>query len=78
VRCEPRLALDGGPDGLDVIERIIKESPARLNPGGLLALETGCGQAEKVVKFFKGRQWQKPQTGKDISGIKRFVFARCK
>ena len=76
VQCEPRLALDGGPDGLRVIERIARGAPQYLNAGGLLALETGCAQAEKVVKFFKGPQWQAPQTGKDTGGIERFIFVR--
>jgi release factor glutamine methyltransferase len=78
VRHEPRLALDGGPDGLRVLERIAKDGPAYLNAGGLLALETGCGQAEKVVKFFKDTIWQKPQIGRDISGTGRFIFAKRK
>jgi release factor glutamine methyltransferase len=77
VQCEPKLALDGGKEGLDIIKRIISSAPKYLNDGGMLALEVGCGQAEKVVKFFKSAQWQKPQVGKDISGIERFVFV-CK
>jgi release factor glutamine methyltransferase len=78
VRSEPRVALCGGKDGLEIIERIVAAAPKYLNSGGLLALEIGCGQAEKVVKFFKGPQWRMPQTGKDVSGIERFVFARSK
>jgi len=42
---EPRLALDGGPDGLDVQRRIIAEAPAWLAPGGALLIETGRPQA---------------------------------
>lgn len=42
---EPRLALDGGPDGLDVQRRIIAEAPAWLAPGGALLIETGRTQA---------------------------------
>ncbi|MDR0646520.1 MAG: peptide chain release factor N(5)-glutamine methyltransferase [Elusimicrobiota bacterium] len=78
VQCEPHIALCGGKDGLSVIKRLISSAPKYLNPGGLLALEIGCAQAEKVVKFFKDVKWQKPQIGKDISGTDRFVFARRK
>jgi ribosomal protein L3 glutamine methyltransferase len=40
---EPRLALDGGADGLDVVRRILAEAPAHLNPGGGLLCEVGRG-----------------------------------
>jgi release factor glutamine methyltransferase len=42
---EPRLALDGGPDGLDVQRRIIAEAPEWLAPQGVLLIETGRAQA---------------------------------
>ncbi len=75
VRCEPSLALDGGEDGLQIIRRIVEAAPKYLNPNGMLALEIGCGQVEKVVKFFKSKNWRTPSTGKDMAGIERFVFA---
>ncbi len=78
VRCEPHLALDGGKDGLDIIRRIADESPKYLNKNGLLALEIGCEQAPKVVKFFREDIWQKPQVVKDFADIERFVFVRKK
>jgi release factor glutamine methyltransferase len=43
---EPRLALDGGPDGLDVIRRLLAELPTLLEPGGTALLEIGADQAE--------------------------------
>ena len=46
---EPRLALDGGPDGLDVIRRLLRQAPERLAPVGLLLLEIGAGQGERVA-----------------------------
>ncbi len=48
VRREPRIALDGGPDGLAAIKKIIKESPKFLNPAGRLYLEIGSDQGERV------------------------------
>ena len=38
---EPALGLDGGPDGIDIAERLLKQAAKRLNPGGWLILETG-------------------------------------
>lgn len=49
---EPKLALDGGLTGLDLIERIIAAAPQRLVPGGLLALEMGSrAQAEESLRW---------------------------
>ena len=48
VRREPRLALDGGPDGLAFYDRICAEAAAHLEPGGALVLEHGFDQAEPV------------------------------
>ncbi|MBI1801123.1 MAG: peptide chain release factor N(5)-glutamine methyltransferase [Chloroflexi bacterium] len=45
---EPRLALDGGPDGLECIHRFFVQSPAFLAPGGAIVLEIGWRQAEAV------------------------------
>ena len=48
VKGEPRLALDGGPDGLVFYDRICAAAPAHLVPGGALVLEHGFDQAEAV------------------------------
>lgn len=78
VRNEPCLALDGGPDGLEVIRKITSSAPSYLEPGGLLALEIGCAQSEKVLKFFNAEEWEAPFSRKDFAGIERFIFARKK
>lgn len=41
---EPAMALDGGPDGLDIVRRILREAPRHLNPGGGLMCEIGTGR----------------------------------
>ncbi|MHC1784069.1 MAG: peptide chain release factor N(5)-glutamine methyltransferase [Anaerolineaceae bacterium] len=46
---EPRLALDGGPDGLRIIQRLLMQIPARLSPGGLALLEIEAGQGQTVL-----------------------------
>jgi release factor glutamine methyltransferase len=45
---EPRLALDGGPTGLELVTRLIKESVPFLKPGGHLILEIGTEQEKPV------------------------------
>jgi len=46
---EPQLALDGGPEGMDLVSRIIKEAPDWLAPGGLLLMEIDDTQEELVL-----------------------------
>ncbi|MBR3718435.1 MAG: hypothetical protein IKN20_01050, partial [Firmicutes bacterium] len=46
---EPRLALDGGPDGMDLVSRIIREAPEHLASGGLLLVEIDDTQEEAVL-----------------------------
>jgi release factor glutamine methyltransferase len=46
---EPRLALDGGADGLDVLRRLITQAPSWLAPGAHLLAETGAHQARTAV-----------------------------
>lgn len=54
VRREPRLALDGGEDGLAIYRRIAGEYPEHLNPGGALVMEIGFDQGESVPALFRG------------------------
>ena len=49
---EPRVALDGGADGLDVQRRVAAEAPAWLRPGGHLLIETGADQAPHTAAVF--------------------------
>ena len=71
VKREPRLALDGGADGLDFYRRISRDYAAHLNPGGALLMEVGAGQAEDVAEMFP-----KAEIIKDICGIERVVAVR--
>jgi release factor glutamine methyltransferase len=50
-RHEPRLALDGGPSGLDVYRRLIAQAPARLRAGGAVLLEIGAAQGGAVTEL---------------------------
>ena len=53
-KYEPRLALDGGKQGLEVIKRLLVEAPAHLNSSGLLLLEIGKGQSSKLQSVESG------------------------
>jgi release factor glutamine methyltransferase len=71
---EPRLALDGGPVGLAMIERLIAESPRLLRPGGALALEVGLGQADAVAERVRTRGASRVERRADLGGIERCVI----
>jgi len=74
---EPRLALHGGEDGLDVYRRLIPAAAARLRPGGVLAVEVGAGQAAAVrVLFAAAGAFEPARERADLAGIPRVVFAR--
>ena len=71
---EPRLALDGGEDGLDLIRRLIDDCTARIRPK-LLAMEVGLGQAAAVADYC-GQNGALTETVRDLAGIERVVCAR--
>lgn len=75
VLHEPRLALDGGQDGLDVVRPLCTLAGDYLNPGGWLALELCKGQATAVARGLNEFGW-KADVKKDIVGIERFVLAQ--
>ena len=71
VKQEPRLALDGGEDGLNFYRRIISDAPSFLVSGGLLAVEIGVNQASEVKKIFKAANFIDITILKDLAGIER-------
>lgn len=71
---EPRLALDGGVDGLDFYKRIA--SDARLKEGGLLALEIGYNQGESVREILAQNGYRDIELVCDIEGRDRVLLAR--
>ena len=70
---EPKLALDGGEDGLDFYRKIAEDAPKCLSRGGMVILEVGDGQAEEVAKMFKHAEYT--MITKDLAGKDRFVKA---
>ncbi|MBI3811068.1 MAG: peptide chain release factor N(5)-glutamine methyltransferase [Nitrospirae bacterium] len=71
---EPRLALDGGPDGLDFYRRILADAPKLLRPGGRLFLEVGIRQAIPVRAMAERIGWRVDQIKKDLAGVDRVVL----
>ena len=70
---EPRLALDGGADGLDLIRALLRQAPRYLRPSGVVLLEIGEGQAEPLAAFIRdempsGTSWS---VRADFAGIPR-------
>lgn len=75
---EPREALDGGPDGLDVIRRLVAEAPSHLKPSGALALEIGAGQADAVLSLLaEALPSARRYLLSDLAGIERVAIATC-
>ncbi len=76
VQAEPRLAFDGGPDGLYFFRRIIDEAPEFLKPGGFLFFEIGDGQKEALEKIINEKQeFILTQFIKDYVRTERIVIA---
>lgn len=74
---EPRAALDGGPDGLALIRRLVSEAPRWLQPSAPLVLETfGDEQAAEVVRLMSDAQFTDVMTRRDLTGVTRFVCGR--
>lgn len=77
VQMEPKLALDGGEDGLDLYRRIIKEAYKYLNSNGILALEIGYNQKDKVINLIEvSNKYEDIYAKKDLSKNDRIVVCR--
>ena len=70
---EPRLALDGGADGLDAYRRLAPEILRVLRPGGMFALEIGAGQASAVEALCREAGAEAVRTVKDLALRDRVV-----
>jgi len=73
---EPRMALDGGPDGLDVVSRLIADAAPLLKPGGHLILEIGSDQEAPVRDRIAARsEYELRPTIRDLRGHPRVIHA---
>lgn len=76
---EPREAFDGGPYGLTIHQRVIREAPDFLRPGGWLFLEIGAGQERPVeLLIVRSRAYEEPRFALDGDGAPRVAYARTK
>jgi release factor glutamine methyltransferase len=74
---EPRVALDGGEDGLDVLRTVVSGAPARLREGGALFLEIGTSQDSAVLRLLEAEALLTDgRIGTDLAGRSRFASAR--
>lgn len=74
---DPRVALDGGSDGLRVIRRFLDSMPVAVRDGGLVALELDPGQVEEVAEILeKSVMFRDVGIHRDLAGMERFVTAR--
>ena len=74
-KYEPRIALDGGNDGLDVVKKVIYKAKNILKSNGILALEIGTGQYLSVTKLLKACNFRKKIIIKDYKNNIRCIFS---
>ena len=77
-KYEPRMALDGGNDGLDLIKKVIYKSKDILKINGMLALEIGNEQIKKVSKILLDNNFRIKQVIRDYKNNVRCVLANYK
>lgn len=74
---EPRIALDGGPDGLNFYKKIITEVPNHLIKGGFIILEIGYNQGKAIGEIFSEQGvFSEIEISKDYSGKNRVISAK--
>ena len=71
---EPRLALDGGEEGMFFISKILDQASFYLKKDGRLFLEIGYDQSEKVTEYAKEKGWKVEKVVKDHAGIERVLI----
>jgi release factor glutamine methyltransferase len=72
---DPRLALDGGTDGLDCYRALAASTPALLAPDGVIVVELGAGQAKAVAGLFAGAGLAPNPPRSDLNGVPRALTA---
>ena len=73
---EPRMALDGGVDGMDLIRPLVEQSAQALKPGGGLFIEMGYDQGLAVVACFEAAGFREMKLIQDYAGLDRIVCGR--
>ena len=73
LELEPRVALDGGADGLDAYRVLFAEAPRRLNAGGALLVEHGADQRAELVALAEAHGWRVAAVRDDLTGRARVL-----
>jgi release factor glutamine methyltransferase len=76
AQWEPRVALDGGPDGLVAIRRLVTTAPGVLAPGAALLMEIGDDQAGPIASLMAAEGFVKIQSRRDLNRVERYVCGR--
>lgn len=76
LACEPRLALDGGSDGLDAYRAILPAAAAHLAPDGVLALEHGYDQRAQLLELAAASGLRHAALREDLAGVPRVAVLR--
>jgi release factor glutamine methyltransferase len=76
VLHDPQVALFAAEQGAELLRKLIEQTPARLRPGGMLALEIGAGQSEALLSILADKNYRDISSRNDYSGRTRFLFAR--
>jgi release factor glutamine methyltransferase len=76
VRKEPRIALDGGSDGLHLLRRIVSGAPSRLRPGGALVIEMHETHAVPLPALCLSAGFAEALVHRDLAALPRWVVAR--
>ena len=75
IKFEPKLALDGGLDGLSVIRKVIKKTSELLKKNGKFILEIGFDQKSKVIKLLNNKGFYINSTTKDLANNDRCIVS---
>lgn len=78
VKREPKMALDGGTDGLDFYRSITQKWSDKLKPGGMMAFELGEGQFDMVKAMMKEKGFENINEFKDLGNIQRAINGTLK
>jgi release factor glutamine methyltransferase len=76
VLHDPDVALFASARGDELLRKLIADAPARLRPGGMLALEIGIGQGTALLSVLAEKKYRDISSKNDYSGVTRFLFAR--
>jgi len=75
IKFEPKLALDGGLDGLSVIRKVIKKSSELIKKNGKFILEIGFDQKNRVIKLLNNKGFYINSTIKDLANNDRCIIS---